>query len=163
MIGSMNSSWIVVAGLALLVVFGAVIAKRLPPEYRSGRTPTIGTVAATWAFLGIHFTLVVFALFNSTWHVHLPAALGAGAGVLLTAVGAAMYLSAVYAYRSFKRLQGLDTTRLVTHGIYRWSRNPQSVGWVLVLVGGRRTNPRVSDGSRTGGWLLGGVPAVFAS
>ena len=46
-----------------------------------------------------------------------------------------MYLSAVYAYRSFKRLQGPDTTRLVTHGIYRWSRNPQAVGWALVLVG----------------------------
>ena len=129
-----NSGWIFGVGLALLVVLGAVIAKRLPPEYRSRRTPTIQTVAIAWVFLGIHFTLVVLALVDSTWHVNLPAAAG-GAGVVLTVLGAAIYLSALFAYRSFKRLQGLDTTRLVTEGIYRWSRNPQAVGWTLVLVG----------------------------
>lgn len=31
MIASVNSGWIFVVGLALLVVLGAVIAKRLPP------------------------------------------------------------------------------------------------------------------------------------
>ena len=135
MIMSVNGGWVFVVGLALLVVLGAVIAKRLPPEYRSRRTPTIGTVAIAWVFLGIHFMLVVLAVFDSTWHFNLPAAVTAGAGVVLTALGAAIYVSALYAYRSFTRLQGLETTRLVTDGIYRWSRNPQAVGWTLVLVG----------------------------
>jgi protein-S-isoprenylcysteine O-methyltransferase Ste14 len=34
-----------------------------------------------------------------------------------------------------KRQSGLETTRLATEGIYRWSRNPLFVGWTLVLVG----------------------------
>jgi protein-S-isoprenylcysteine O-methyltransferase Ste14 len=50
------------------------------------------------------------------------------------AAGAAVYLSAMYVF-GFKRQLGLDTTRLVTEGIYRWSRNPLFVGWALVLVG----------------------------
>jgi protein-S-isoprenylcysteine O-methyltransferase Ste14 len=135
MIAGVNSGWIFILGMFLLVVLGAVIAKRLPPEYRTRRTPTIGTVATAWVFLGLHFTLVVLAVLDSTWHFNLPPALAAGAGVVFAVLGAAIYLSAIYAYRSFKRLQGLDTTRLVTDGIYRWSRNPQAVGWTLVLVG----------------------------
>lgn len=29
----------------------------------------------------------------------------------------------------------MDSSRLITGGIYRWSRNPQNVGWTLFLVG----------------------------
>ena len=51
------------------------------------------------------------------------------------AVGGSIYLSAVVAFRSLKRLSGLDSTRLISVGIYRWSRNPQVVGWTLFLTG----------------------------
>ena len=54
---------------------------------------------------------------------------------MLMAVGGSIYLSAVVAFRSLKRLSGLDSTRLISVGIYRWSRNPQVVGWTLFLTG----------------------------
>jgi protein-S-isoprenylcysteine O-methyltransferase Ste14 len=121
-------------GLALMLVLVVVIGRRLGQEYRSFLHPSIQTVAAEWACSGVHFSLVVLAATRSTWHFSLPAPLALGGGLTLVAVGGAIYLTATYVF-GFKRQLGLDTTRLVTEGIYRWSRNPLFVGWTLVLIG----------------------------
>jgi protein-S-isoprenylcysteine O-methyltransferase Ste14 len=131
----MGDRWVFTLGLALLIVLGAVIGNRLARDYRSRLCASIQTVALVWAFCAVHFSLVVLAAMKSTWHFILPTRLALGGGMVLAGVGAALSLSAVYAFRSFKRLNFLDQTRLVTEGIYRWSRNPQLVGWTLVLVG----------------------------
>jgi protein-S-isoprenylcysteine O-methyltransferase Ste14 len=87
-------------------------------------------------FSPVHSTLVVLAAVKSTWHFSLPTPLALGGGIVLAGVGAVVGLAAAYEFRwSLKRLNFLDNTRLVTEGIYRWSRNPQLVGWTLVLVG----------------------------
>ena len=130
----MSDSWMFSLELALLFVLGAVIGRRLGPEYRNRLGPSISTVVMAWAFSAVHFTLVVLAAVWSTWHFSFPALVAFGGGIALIAVGGAMHLSATYVF-GFKRQSGLDTTRLVTEGIYQWSRNPLLVSWTLVLVG----------------------------
>lgn len=129
-----TDSWIFILGLGLMLVLGAVIGHRLGPEYRNRLRPSIQTVAAATAFYSIHFGLVVLAAVKSTWHFSLLTPVAVGGGIALIAAGTAVYLSATYVF-GFKRQLGLDTTRLVTEGIYRWSRNPLFVGWAIVLVG----------------------------
>lgn len=131
----LNERWVFIPGLALLLALGGVVGKRLTREYRSRRDANIKTVAMVWALTGVHFGLVVVAAAWSTWHFGLLAPLAAVGGVVLVGVGAAACLGAAYAFRSLKRLNFMEHTRLVTEGIYRWSRNPQLVGWTLVLVG----------------------------
>ena len=131
----LNDSVIFAVGLTVLLVLGAVAGKRLARDYRSRRETSIQTVALVWALTGIHFSLVVLAVMKSTWHFGLYAPLGLGSGIVLMVAGAGMCLSAAYAFRSIRRMNFLDDTRLVTEGIYRWSRNPQLVGWTLVLLG----------------------------
>ena len=130
----LKEGWVFIPGLTLLLALGAVLGKRLARECLSRRDASILTVALVWAFTGVHFGLVVAAAAWSTWHFGIIAPVAIG-GVVLVAVGGAMSLAAAYAFRSLKRLNFLNHTRLVTEGIYRWSRNPQLVGWTLVLVG----------------------------
>jgi protein-S-isoprenylcysteine O-methyltransferase Ste14 len=130
----MSVSWIFILGLALMFVLGVVIGRRLGPEYRSRLRPSIQTMAATMAFYWLHFGLVVLAAVESTCRFSLLTPVAVGGGIVLIGAGVAVYLSATYVF-GFKRQLGLDTTRLVTEGIYRWSRNPLFVGWALVLVG----------------------------
>jgi protein-S-isoprenylcysteine O-methyltransferase Ste14 len=117
-----------------MFVLGVLIGRRLGPEYRSGLRPSIQTMAAATAFYWLHFGLVVLAVVKSTWHFSLLPPVAVGGGATLIVAGAALYLSAISVF-GFKRQLGLNTTRLVTEGIYRWSRNPLFVGWTLVLVG----------------------------
>jgi protein-S-isoprenylcysteine O-methyltransferase Ste14 len=121
-------------GLAVLLLLLACIGRRLPREYRGDLRPSVATVAMVWALFAVHFSLVVLAAVRSTWHFGLSGPLRLGIGGALVAVGGGIYLSAVFVF-GFKRQSGLDTSRLVTEGVYAWSRNPILVGWTLVLAG----------------------------
>jgi protein-S-isoprenylcysteine O-methyltransferase Ste14 len=130
-----SERWVFLSGLALLLALGAVVGKRLAREYRSRRDASLITVALVWTLSAVHFSLVVVAAVSSTWRFELPAPLALGGGGVLVGVGSVMCAGAAYAFHSVERLNFLAHTRLVTDGIYRWSRNPQLVGWTLVLVG----------------------------
>jgi protein-S-isoprenylcysteine O-methyltransferase Ste14 len=97
--------------------------------------PSPLTVAGVWLLYGLHFGLTSYAAVESSWPLPVPAVLSFGGGLLLLLVGGAMNLAAAVSFRSLKRLSGRDTSRLITGGIYRWSRNPQNLGWTLFLVG----------------------------
>ncbi len=130
-----NEGWVFIPGLALLLTLGAAVGTAIARDYSSRRDARIRTVVLVWALTGVHFTLVVVAAAWSTWHFSLVGPLAFGGGVVLMGVGAAICLGAVHAFRSLRRLNLLNHTRLVTEGVYRWSRNPQIIGWTLVLLG----------------------------
>ena len=131
----LSSVWFFGVGLAMLIVVGAAIGLRLPREYRLQLRPSIRTVALIWTFYAVHFALIVLAAFNSTWYLVLPAPMAMAGGGGLIAAGLTLYLGGTFAFGSVKRLSGVGSGRLVTGGIYRWSRNPQVLGWTLLLAG----------------------------
>ena len=55
--------------------------------------------------------------------------------VFSVAVGLVTYGVGRVQFRSFRLTGGLDASRLITSGIYRYSRNPQSLGMLLALTG----------------------------
>lgn len=44
-------------------------------------------------------------------------------------------LAGMLEFRSLRKMSGLETSKLITTGIYRYSRNPQYTGWFLALLG----------------------------
>lgn len=58
-----------------------------------------------------------------------------GAGGVLMFSGLFLYAASVSRFGSFGQLSGLEDGELVTVGIYRYTRNPQILGWGLALLG----------------------------
>lgn len=56
-------------------------------------------------------------------------------GGVLTLSGLLLYAASVREFNSFRQLSGLVEGELVTGGVYRYTRNPQIVGWGMALMG----------------------------
>lgn len=56
-------------------------------------------------------------------------------GVLVGVVGMVLCLISVILFRSVPKVMCMDAGKLTISGPYRWSRNPQYVGWFLFLLG----------------------------
>jgi protein-S-isoprenylcysteine O-methyltransferase Ste14 len=56
-------------------------------------------------------------------------------GVVMMAAGVMMLIIAMDLFRTFTRWLGSETPGLRTDGLYRWSRNPQFVGYGLLFIG----------------------------
>src|SRR5258705_1549469 len=77
---------------------------------------------------GLHFSLPVARIIEVPWS-YLGAALIV-IGVVISAAGAGTFRRAGTPVKPFER-----STALVTHGIYRFTRNPMYLGLLLVLIG----------------------------
>ncbi len=126
--------WISIA-ILLLVLVGIYSLQRIRHEYRTRDTFTARTVLAVWVLYGLHAALTVFAAWQSVWGLPISVPLSRVFGGPLLLLGLALVIAAIIEFRSFRRMSGMLSNKLVASGVYRWSRNPQNVGWAVVYVG----------------------------
>ncbi|HEX2174671.1 MAG TPA: methyltransferase [Nocardioidaceae bacterium] len=124
-------------------------------DHGSLRLPTS---TAMWAAYAGHGLLTAWALRRRA--VPLPARSGPArlAGVAMVAAGAAMCVAGMTRFTSPRELTGTRNEPLTTIGLYRYSRNPQYLGYLLVLAG-------AAVARRSGGALLstGLLAATYAT
>jgi protein-S-isoprenylcysteine O-methyltransferase Ste14 len=122
-------------GLALLTLSGAYLVWQVQSDYESKQKLTQLTAVIVWSWYLFHFTLTAYAAWRSIWPLPVNSMLAVLIGGLLAAVGLIIAVTGVVHLRSLQRMSGREVNELITSGIYKWSRNPQNVGWVLVLSG----------------------------
>ena len=127
--------WLYVLGVAFVIVFGAWCISRVRAEYRQEPRLSNLTVVSVWMLYSVHFVVTAVAATTSYWPFPLGGVVRLAACTLLISAGAVLFVGGIVSFHSFRRMSGMNASKLVTTGIYRWSRNPQNVGWTLFLLG----------------------------
>lgn len=124
---------VAVGAVVLLFVLALVLVRR---DYSARSTLAGPTVVLVWVAYLLHAGVTAwFAWAAPLDRLGVPATPAAVVGALLFLAGAGVAGAAIATFRSFERMSGLDTSRLIDHGIYGYSRNPQNLGWGLALLG----------------------------
>lgn len=119
--------------VSLGLMLWAIMAVR--SDYAKRQKLANFTTVLVWVAYLFHAGVVIWAASLGIWIVELPKWLTILAGTILVLLGVAIITIAILNFRTFQRMSGLQTDRLITDGIYAWSRNPQNLGWELALFG----------------------------
>ncbi|MDA2923491.1 isoprenylcysteine carboxylmethyltransferase family protein [Acidobacteria bacterium AH-259-L09] len=126
--------WLVI-GLMLIGSLSYWCRLQARRQIEESQRLSVTTVVGVWiVYLG-HAALTVFSAVLSIWSLPWPRLMSLWLGCTAIALGAILLVLGMMTFRSFQRMNGRLNDRLITSGIYRWSRNPQNVGWGLALFG----------------------------
>lgn len=126
--------FLVIGACCLLVGVAVALTRARFESIQSGKLSSSTFLLLFLAHAGFGLSALLAAWWEA-WPLPLPTFHARAIGFLIALVGATIYVAARLVFRSFRRTWGLASDRLVIRGVYRFSRNPQSVGWAVFLVG----------------------------
>lgn len=85
-----------------------------------------------WGFY--HLAVILSSLYG-LWSIPINRIFALTGGSVLIVVGIIVLATGMMEFRSLRRSCGQDISKLITTGIYRWSRNPQFIGCLFYLLG----------------------------
>lgn len=125
--------WLLALGAGALL--GGYAIQRVLNEQLALQPLSHPTVILVWV-LYIWLTVLVFlAAWLGLVPLGIPGWLRGLAGGGLLAAGVLLAAAGIGRMASLSRMSGRELETLVTGGVYRFSRNPQNVGWGLAMLG----------------------------
>jgi len=79
--------------------------------------------------------LVVLSSLYALCPLQIEETFALAAGLSLFGAGCIFTAASIIKFRSLRKISGIEVSGLITTGIYRWSRNPQFLGFYLALLG----------------------------
>lgn len=127
--------YVVPVGSGIFVVLGLYLFLKTKRTYDTGKALSIRISLGWWVLDLVHCLLVILSSLYTVWPIPFNEMAALIGGSVMLGVGVVLMLAGMIEFRSIGRISGSDTSELVTTGIYQWSRNPQYLGWFLVLSG----------------------------
>jgi len=127
--------------LLLILAVGRWCQVRVERTYADGGLLSLGTVWLVWILYAMQIGVVAAPAVAGWGSLPGPPLLWRTLGFLLVGLGLTFGAWGAASFRSLRRMNGRDTSELVTTGAYRYSRNPQNVGIGVALVGAALLGP----------------------
>ncbi len=122
-------------GTMFSLAWGAYILIRTADTHRKGKTLSLGLSISWWILDALWISIVGVSALYGVWSISINPMIGVIGGLVLIIVGVLLLTLGALEFRSIRRVSGIEASRLITTGIYKWSRNPQFLGFFLILLG----------------------------
>ena len=109
-------TWILYVGLGVVLVLGVCAIQAVRREYRTAGVLSPLTVTAVWVLYALHGAILALGAWHGVWPVPVPRTLALAVGGTLTVAGLAFAVAGTAEFRSFRRMSGMLSNRLVTSG-----------------------------------------------
>lgn len=116
-------------------VLGLYVLSKTKRDYEEKEKLSTRTSLGWWIVDTAWIALVVESSLYNLWPLPIEEIKALTSGLALFMVGGILTLAGIIEFRSLRRVSGVETSKLITTGIYRWSRNPQFLGFYLALLG----------------------------
>jgi len=127
--------YIIYIGTVIFVGFGLHILFMTKRAYDKGETLSIGVSLGWWILDTAWTILIVLSSLHNLWPLPIEKMAAAVCGLVLFIIGMVLTLAGVFEFHSLRKVSGMEVSKLITTGIYHWSRNPQFLGLYFALLG----------------------------
>ena len=125
--------FLICTGIA--AAFGLYILSETKKVYEKGEALPISLSLGWWITDGSWIALVALSSFYNLCPLQIEETFALMTGLLLFGVGCLLIAAGIIEFRSIRKISAMEVSKLITTGIYRWSRNPQFLGFYLTLLG----------------------------
>jgi protein-S-isoprenylcysteine O-methyltransferase Ste14 len=117
------------------VISGLYVFSEIKKTYDRNGVFTSRLLGFWFVMWGFYHLAVILASLYGLWLIPINRIFSVTGGLVLIVVGIIVLATGMMEFRSLRRSCGQDISKLITTGIYRWSRNPQFIGCLFYLLG----------------------------
>lgn len=112
-----------------------LLLRRMASDFERDQRLRPSTTVGVYGAYVIQLVALADLARRPTLRVPIPPLVGRVFGGSLITAGSVVLAAGASTFGSAKQLSGTETGHLIETGIYRWSRNPQYLGYLAILTG----------------------------